>query len=278
MQNEDLDKTAFVTIVDENIVNQNALKICICSFLEYIIDNPYNIIVLYPVDKAKYELLAWLDNNEIMSFGSKLNILDRSDPYYVKFLLSNFIIDMGNKYDRIFYIDPDHIFIKTPNMDAEPNSLIIGSEVTKLDERLLDHLKEKHFLDSSFMKHYNTSIIYGHIKTWEKAIAMWEQLYSEIQRITSQRYREEIAFTLAALQNDVLIRPADTLFQSSFHSFSKECSLFHYGGEYPESGRIKNCLKHDNVLNALERLMDGRIGGTELWVIDKLITLSKGTN
>ena len=62
--------------------------------------------------------------------------------------------------------------------------------------------------------------------------------------LVPDRFREEVAFTSAALNGGVSIEPVSSIIQSYVEDRVIESSLFHYGGESNLSKQIKDLLKH----------------------------------
>ena len=154
-------KRAFVTVTDQNRVNQNAVKIMLKSFLPFF-EGFDSISVLYPNGQLPSELISWLKKSSISTFSFDLEPND--DPYATKFLLIDFLDLHGTKFDEILYLDPDHIVLRKPKLKAIDNSLIVSSEVKKLDKEVVSKLDLCSSIPNKTMDHCNTSLIYGKTK------------------------------------------------------------------------------------------------------------------
>ena len=258
-----------VTIVDGNPINQNALKILLNSIKVFSPSLRKNLIVIYPEGELPISYLKWLSENKVSIYSKKIEL--RNDIYKVKLLLADFIkanIQSLKSSDLIFYLDPDHILLSKLNIKPKHNTLIVSSEFKKLDDCV-----KKYFLKNKIdMNHFNTSIIFGSIKTWFNAVNEWEMRYYKIIRDISSRYLEEYSFAYSALKNNVQMIPALNRLQSNFFSpFDEYCTMFHYGGEYPESKKIKLCLRDENNMKKdLLKLLEYSNSKIESWLIKNM--------
>ena len=265
-------KRLIITGVDSNPVNQNALKILLKSINANLNGYTKDITVIYPQNELSLEYLTWLETNKISTFSGKP--FNPNDPYRVKLLLIDIIKEKGKNYDEIFYLDPDHIFLNQFKTINSKNALKVSSEIKPLGGEIVKCFRTKQNSNIKEFIHYNTSIIYGNYKSWKKALDKWEHVYNKIFDFTSNRFREEIAFTYAAIQQKVQIIPVIPKFQSNFLVFDRNCIIFHYGGEFPQTKRIKLCLQHeDMIIDSFLNQLDSSQDFLESWVIQEIINI-----
>lgn len=232
--------TAIVTLTDRNIINQNALILLVKSLLSRFFADSH-IFVLLPLCQAHSEFLNLLSNYRIHLRQYPYEEMD--DPYAVKFLLSNFVQGEGTVFDNILYLDPDHIVLDSFSLIPQERALYVSSEVQHLRNFLLN---DEYNLSGNILSedalHYNTSLIYGKRDCWLRALDACPDKYIRIKNFVSFRHREELAFCFSAITAGLELIPVSVSTQSYFGRVDKRCKIFHYGGEYHETHRIKRAI------------------------------------
>ena len=173
-------------------------------------------------------------NIQVVSFEFMLNC---EDPYYIKFLLLEFLQKFY--YETMLYLDPDHIFFKViPVLEPISNCILMSSESTLFIAN--EYIKEIANQDSFI--NFNSSFIYASHTTWLNATKNWKDFYKRLGGHICNRYREEIAFSLSAMSRYACIIQVSRKLQANFKEFEKDCCVFHYGGESFAAKSIKELL------------------------------------
>jgi hypothetical protein len=220
-----------VTVVDENPINLIASKILIAGLIIHSTQN-YQIEVLINGNVAN-EYLNWLKDRKVNIIVGKIDA--SKDRYKTKLLLINHVIKHEEDSEYLLYLDPDHLVLKDFSCFFRVRDcLIVSSEQNDLEKEISGY---------RINKHHNTSLIYGDMKKWRRIVNHWEYYYDEIRNVTSFRHKEEIAFTISALSNEIDLTLASKAFQSGFHNNTINTCLFHYGGDYYYSKKIKRYMK-----------------------------------
>jgi hypothetical protein len=265
-----MNKFNIISIIDKKHINQRALEIFVKSVLLNARDLLEHLIILAPRGDNLSVLIRKLLSDLCIPIY-RYPLQDRQDPYIVKFLLEEYLKDY-HKDACILYLDPDHILLKSlhfPQHDYD--TLLVSSEFSEIS--LGCQLQDQILTISERPAHSscNTSLIYGHACTWRRAITSWRSKYNEIGKYTHYRHREEIAFSLASREVDVKLLPVSSSFQGNFASFDNRCALFHYGGEYPETKRIKYFLqKRALSCNYLQLIQTNSSSEAETWAANAL--------
>lgn len=248
----------FITVVDENIINQIALKLLVSNLLEFNLNK--NLVVLCTQNSINSEYKDWLATNEVLyrEFQSE-NI---KDPYRAKFLIKKFLDSDSTYHDYLCYVDPDHVVFEKPSFPQIPEStLFISSEAQPAHERAGEF--------------YNTSIIYGRFSTMKTVAQGWHEEYYSIMPFTSFRHREELAFVLSAKKMRVISSPLPASVQGNLSVAELACQFFHYGGEYLISKEIKRCFQSQSPVNCLENLIDKAKDDVSSKLIHKINILAR---
>ncbi|HPG38777.1 MAG TPA: hypothetical protein PLP19_14125 [bacterium] len=245
-------KSLLITVTDYKKANHNALKFMIASYKAQLNVLSFdNIVVLYPEKNFPQDFREYLIAQQIETYSFDIDILE--DTYKVKLLLIDFVRNHSDCYDSIFYIDPDHLFIKPLTVKSiipVSGSLYVSSEVVFVDKNI--ELTTNYFMD----RYYNTSIIFGSSASWLSIIDNYSKTYEELFFLSSYRHREEIAFTIASKLSSIALIPVPELFQSNFKLFNKNCIVFHYGGESDDAHMVKKCMSYANIELIYESLID----------------------
>ncbi|TAK95298.1 hypothetical protein EPO05_04545, partial [Patescibacteria group bacterium] len=259
-----------VTVTDGNQVNQIALRVLIKGLRRYVASE-VDIVVLSPPNVLTQSTATWLDAQGIAYRAYPL--IQNGDIYQVKFLLVNFLRE-NQENTNILYLDPDHIVLGNvfDSLKQTDQMLNVSSEVSTIDSAVFQALHE---INSESI-HYNTSLVYGYYLDWLAILDNWASIYNKIETFIPNRYREEIAFGMAAKPSGIDLLPVSNMDQSGFHNPRTDCILFHYGGEFPESKRIKLSLKKEHsVLTKLFELLHNPINEIEAWVVNKIVDAYK---
>lgn len=252
----------YVSIVDDNIVNKNALKILVNSFRAQ--DKQLEIQVIYPEANVGDDILRWLFKRDIKT--ASFRSIKRDDPYAVKFLVAEFATTKKNYLDEFIYLDPDHVLLKSPQVPLIGDSIMVSSEYQ--------------FDSTTQTTHFNTSLVYTKIRKWIEIAPAWLDSYHELINIANPRYLEEIAFESAARKLNFNLLPSAPHFQSNFFTYDNNCSLFHYGGEYSEAIDIKSALRSQNLMEVhakLKLLTKNQGQEVQKWLIEHLCSaIEKG--
>jgi Leucine-rich repeat (LRR) protein len=227
----------FVSVVDDNIINQNALKILITSYLK-IYNNTSNYFIVSTREFISPSYASWLIGQGIKVDYFKWERKD--DPYAIKFLLSEFALKNIDFIEDFIYLDPDHIFFNLINLGKVEKSFILSSEYsTNSDDEI----------------HFNTSFIFGNAIDWINIKEIW---FSEYQKLFNNgvaiRYLEEISFANAVKKIGLNIHICDKSIQSNYRFCADNFSLFHYGGESKYTKELKKCLETDRESQIKENL------------------------
>lgn len=263
-------KEIYITIIDENEVNQHALFLMISTLKitnKNILDKLY---VIYPQYLSGCDFLNLLENENIIIW--KYDFKPTEDRYFVKFLICDFIMQNKNGTGIVTYIDPDHIFLRklmeiTPNKDE----VILSSENNKSENEYFSKYTHK---NGSFIN-YNTSYISARISTWCKVIDKWKENYYKFNNQISNRFREEVSFSFSLVETRMKIRQLPSDIQSNFKVFDSNCIMFHYGGEYNSAINIKAILETNKEVSYIwiKNNYDNAINFIEKWYWDSLLRL-----
>lgn len=254
-----------VSVADKNKINQEALSLLIFSIGQKSPATFTDIFLLYPTGEVEDTFIYSIEKLGVKPIPYPLERLD--DPYRTKFLLCSFFKELRCTNEYFLYLDPDHIALKPFTFRHEKSEVLVSSELKtlnsiKVPENILSNLEGRHF---------NTSIILGHIGSWRKIISFWENAYRQLLGIIPPRYLEEVAFSLAAKQANVNMRPIDSDVQGNFSCFNKNCSLFHYGGDSPVAIKTKQILGSKDIVNKrLVQLQQGSRSPHESWFLEEI--------
>lgn len=165
------------------------------------------------------------------------------DQYRAKLALANFVDAVESDDDEILYLDYDHLcrhVIALPATDCE--SLFLSSETVRLPEG--DRAFGIELEDCARLSgtHFNTSLILGKRGVLRTASAGWELAYTTRLAQFPVRYREEVAFSLAARYADIRLNLVSSTVQGNWQQQDDACSLFHYGGESRCARIVKDLL------------------------------------
>lgn len=132
----------------------------------------------------------------------------------------------------ITYMDADHIIFNEVELPAvEPGTVYLSSEKADVRTKSMGILTD-----------YNTSFIRADVMTWKKVMHEWRKWYDLLEDQDVVRFREEIAFSCAAKQENIIIRQVRSELQSNFQVPNINCAMFHYGGDYPAAKKLKGLL------------------------------------
>ena len=170
------------------------------------------------------------------------------DKYYIKFLLPEFIAAHCHEDDLILYLDYDHICWGDFQLPVlAQNTIYLSSEIHPLEKILTRSIPESKLLLDQLSLHYNTSLIFTTAGLLMHMATRWAGCYRELRPYISCRYLEEVAFSLAALQCCISLRPVQATIQSNWQNIHPHAGLFHYGGEHRYSSVIKGFLAANNM-------------------------------
>ena len=220
---------ALITVVDENPVNQTALRILIASLHFHDINTP--IFVLCPKNILSPKIKKWFfqKNARLVPFDFRH---DHDDPYFAKFLIRYFFTSQSLDYTNYCYVDPDHIFLDRIALPhSQSGTLFISSENAEVVN-----------IQNFSTQYYNTSVIYGMADTFVAAVENWLDEYEVIKKTVGYRHREEIAFSLSCQKKNISLQPVEKKCQGSFKYSHQKSAMFHYGGESQKSMLMKNIL------------------------------------
>lgn len=255
-----------VSVADKNPINQEALRLLVLSILQKSPLIYKDFFFLYPTGEVEISFVRSISALGVRPISYRLDRLD--DPYRTKFLLSSFLMEWHGSKEYCLYLDPDHIIMKPLSIKYPRTGLWMSSEVKSLSsiqtpEQLVTDLKDRQF---------NNSIVLGHIDTWREVLANWEDAYRNLTGIIPTRSLEEVAFSVAAKQANVDMRPIASDIQGNFCCFNTECSLFHYGGDNPVAMHAKKIIgARSNIERGLVKLRQGLCTDRESWFLDAMI-------
>lgn len=242
MQKKNMKIKAIVSIVDDNVVNRNALFFLIQGLLNNYF-NPQYIFIISSSENKNAQLMEWINKKKIHVVF--YNWKKKKDPYEIKFLLSDLARKLLDDIDSFLYLDPDHVVFHLQQLESGYKEFLISSEYSYLEE-------------GSNTVHFNTSLIYTNTINWIEIEKSWQEEYKNIKkRKEFFRYWEEISFGNAAQRNNFILKPCDATIQSNYLKFDHDFSLFHYGGESIYSRDLKRCLfteDYSEVILNLEKL------------------------
>jgi len=233
-------KEFIVTIINENILGSGIFRLMYKSIEK---NTPklfeHEWFVLFP---KKMDINAWLDTRQYTNVKFKnYPVYESSDQYTLKFMLINFIEEIECSNGNVTYFDADHIFLSKMTLP-------------KISEREVVFSSEDSIINSykyGRIRNYNSSFIRSDIETWREIMYDWRINYEKLGDDVSVRFREEIAFSLAAIQHNLVILQLMNAIQSNYQKFTQNCCCFHYGGEYPESKNVKRYIKDLNRNNGV---------------------------
>ena len=243
--------STIVTIFDNNVVNRIAAKVLIYGLKNHKV--PYDkFFVLYPTNTLLPEYKSWFVQQGV--FYREYSLEDSDDPYYSKFLLESFISEYEVENSHLItYLDPDHVVFDNFKFSKPmAKSLYVSSEKFIGSQKILD------------VCHYNTSLISGSKFSWSKVLRNWKKVYQDIYDVIDFRYREEIAFSIAAYQSKITLHRVSDNFQGCYRQFGQDIKLFHYGGEDQLAKRIKSYIidqptRAKNLRTMLTQTRDGTL-------------------
>lgn len=248
----------FITVIDENIINQIALKLLVCNLLEFNLNK--KLVVLCTQNSINSEYKDWLATNKVLYQEFQPENIE--DPYRAKFLIKNFLESDCTDRDYLCYVDPDHVIFEKPSFPNIPeNTLFISSEAQQAHKRAGEF--------------YNTSIIYGRFSTLKTVAQGWHEEYYSIMPFTPFRHREELAFILSAKKMRIISSPLPISVQGNLSVAELACQFFHYGGEYLISREIKGCFQSQSPVNCLENLIDKAKDDVSSKLIQKINILAR---
>jgi hypothetical protein len=230
-------------------------------------------VVLYPTGSLDHSMLLWLETHKIQT-GS-YEWYQKDDPYSAKLLISNYLSELNNTNQLVLYIDPDHI-IRGKLTLRKPliNTLFVSSEVKPANTQPFNYYYSNISYGYKPIFHFNNSLIWGNLVTWQLILNQWMEEYTRIKDHTPIRYREEIAFNRACGSRRVVLRPVSPNIQSNFNNIVKTCSLFHYGGESRLSKLIKNCLNNSSLIDEYKNyLYKETLTDLEKWAFQELLKI-----
>lgn len=255
-----------VSVTDKNPVNQEALRLLVISIAQESPDILTDFYFLYPTGEVENSFVRSVSALGVRSISYKLDRLD--DPYRTKFLLCSFLNEWHGSKEYCLYLDPDHIALRPLSFKYPRTELLVSSEIKSLSsiqtaEHLVTDLKNRHF---------NNSIVLGRIDTWREVLAKWEEAYRNLAGIIPTRFLEEVAFSVAAKQANVDMRPIAPVTHGNFFCFNKACSLFHYGGDNPVAMHAKKIIgSRSDIESGLVQLRQGLCTQRESWFLDAMI-------
>lgn len=247
-----------VSVTNSDVTNRNALLL-FASGLQRYGCKQWSLHLLYPDDELSGQVLNWLREMDFDTHSYPLSLL--GDPYAVKFLLDDFVSDIGASFDEVLYLDPDHLVRAPINIDAAAGEyLFVSSQIPR----------ERASGASMNFDHSNTSLIFGNPMMWRRVLKTWRQEYDRINAYIPVRFREEVAFTLAAARSNVSLIPVDESVQSHLSGIDHSCQLFHYGGDSWQARLIKRCVGTGCILRCLKREMFERQHPFSQWVYNEM--------
>lgn len=267
-------KNIYVTIIDENKINQKALFLMINTLLLTNLKLLSKLYIVCPQYLSNHSVYKILRSNGINVFLYDFKPTD--DKYYIKFLLCDFIKQFKNKFEVITYIDPDHIFLSELNsITPNYNEVILSSE----SNELLSEYFSKYTYENNHFINYNASYMSAKISTWSKIIYKWKDNYFKLNNQVSNRFREEIAFSISLMETKTKIIQLPVDIQSNFKVFDENCVMFHYGGEYSGALNIKALLRDGEIISHtwIKNNYDNAIDYIERWFWNSLQNVLKDT-
>jgi hypothetical protein len=169
-----------------------------------------------------------------------------SDRYYLQIGLTK-LFDALDDQRFLLALDYDHVIFNPVRFFAELTrcQVTVSSEVYHDLTRALCAMDGCTQLSNEIdlpEKHLNTSLISGKVADLKKIGRYWGDAYNELFGFVSDRYRVEIAFSLAAERASVMVKPCEVQLQGNFALPTQDCSVFHFGGESDTSKFMKNKL------------------------------------
>jgi hypothetical protein len=264
-----IDKVGFVSICDHNPINQNCLKLLIKS-AEKFLHQRVNKYVLIPDSMESQKLSNWIcgQNVNILKFKSSC---DNEDPYFVKFLLSDFINTENLNIDYLFYLDPDHIIRDKFKLDLIEDEIVVSSEIIKSET----YSPKLNFLYPTYDTNYfNTSFIYGKVRILREVCKVWKETYLRIKDIIHYRHREEVAFSLSAFEKGIKLKPVKPQIQSNYKVIDNSWKLFHYGGDSKRAIEIKKKFEnYQEGMNNLRMIKKNSIDSTQIEIVKAMLEM-----
>jgi hypothetical protein len=267
-----MSKRLLVTVTDNQTVNINSLKLMIDTYTKSLnSDNFEKIVILHQKKEFPCDFQRYIDSKHIETHSYNIDISD--DKYKIKLLLIDFIKSFGSFYKTICYIDPDHLFIENFNLNnfiINKDTFYVSSEVTNIDSTPI--LYDGYRID----RYYNTSIIFGYTETWTMLLDRWFEVYIKLSNSIDYRHREEIAFSIASILLSINILPVSNTIQSNFKLFNEVCKIFHYGGEYEYSKKIKSCIATydtDKIILSLKEIICNSSSNELIWLARNAVSL-----
>lgn len=178
---------------------------------------------------------------------SRMQLLEgktrNDDRYYVQLGLAQ-VFELIEYDEPVLCLDYDHIVsdMSLFNSQLDDGQVFVSSEWSQqVPKGAL--VSESSIIDTNLPRnHYNVSILFGKAGTLRKIGREWKNAYESIRHLTSYRYRVELAFSLSAEQEKIKLTPCSSSLQANFAVPCSEYCLFHYGGEYSVSTRMKDFL------------------------------------
>ena len=169
-----------------------------------------------------------------------------SDRYYLQIGLTK-LFDVLDDQRFLLALDYDHVIFNPIRLLTELTrcQVTVSSEVYHDLIRALCKMDGCTKLSNEIdlpQKHLNTSLISGKVAELKKIGRYWGDAYNELFGVVSDRYRVEIAFSLAAERAAVLVKPCEVQLQGNFALPTQNYSVFHFGGQSDSSKFMKNKL------------------------------------
>jgi hypothetical protein len=198
-------------------------------------------LVLCPATDTSMVADIFGDNSRYQVFP--YHAVASDDRYRAKLSLKEFVDSSACDSDLILYLDYDHVCrnrIRLPHLVAR--TVFLSSEIGLLDRDLGLGIDEE---DAARLEHthFNTSLIFGSRNVLRAAMAGWEDAYNERLHRVPNRYREEVAFAVAATNAGICLSPVTTRLQGNWQNENPSCGLFHYGGEHEGAHQLKDYLR-----------------------------------
>ena len=189
----------------------------------------------------------------------KIPFSECDDPYATKLLLSAHIELISRETCLYIYLDADHFFRALPSLQSSVGAeILVGATQDQLDDDDANVVLFPEEKDALGNTHFNNSLIIGSTVILRQVFNRWPVVYSRLAGRVGKRFREEIAFSLAASELGYSCRSVPVGFQGSWDSIAQPCAVFHYGGNNRRSTRVKELLRNSSCSGfTREHLVEG---------------------
>lgn len=167
--------------------------------------------------------------------------LSETDPYYAQLTLSE-VFRLADSTSLMICLDYDHLVLGELSLSLEaPSSAVLVSSETRT--HAAEELAAQFAGHPPRYAHANTSLIVGSARELRRIGSEWVAAYMELSHASSRRYLTELSFGLAAARAGCEIVPCKGSVQGNFANRTRECALFHYGGDSVDAKTMKRRLQ-----------------------------------